>query len=91
MLNNIALFPDTVTKRGQKHLIELKELIPKSRSVLVPCITRKDAEFFAPGYDADPLYGKLFSESSSAGMLTIPCSFVFDKDHVSWNGIKPLK
>ena len=91
MLNNIALFPDTVTKRGQKHLIELKELIPKSRSVLVPCITRKDAEFFAPGYDADPLYGKLFSESSSAGMLTIPCSFVFHKDHVSWNGIKPLK
>ncbi len=91
MLNNIALFPDTVTKRGQKHLIELKELIPKSRSVLVPCITRKDAEFFAPGYDADPLYGRLFSESSSAGMLTIPCSFVFDKDHVSWNGIKPLK
>ena len=89
--NNIALFPDTVTKRGQKHLIELKELIPKSRSVLVPCITRKDAEFFAPGYDADPLYGKLFSESSSAGMLTIPCSFVFHKDHVSWNGIKPLK
>ncbi len=91
MLNNIALFPDTVTKRGQKHLVELKELIPKSRSVLVPCITRKDAEFFAPGYDADPLYSKLFDESSSAGMLTIPCSFVFHKDHVSWNGIKPLK
>ena len=91
LLNNIALFPDTVTKRGQKHLIELKELIPKSKSVLVPCITRKDAEFFAPGYDADPLYGKLFRESSSAGMLTIPCSFVFHKDHVSWNGIKPLK
>jgi len=91
MLNNIAIFPDTVTKRGQKHLIELKELIPKSKSVLVPCITRKDAEFFAPGYDADPLYGKLFRESSSAGMLTIPCSFVFHKDHVSWNGIKPMK
>ncbi len=91
LLNNIALFPDTVTKRGQKHLIELKELIPKSKSVLVPCITRKDAEFFAPGSDADPLYGKLFRESSRAGMLTIPCSFVFHRDHISWNGIKPLK
>jgi len=89
--NNIALFPDTVTKRGQKHLIELKELIPESKSILLPCITRNDAEFFAPGDDADPLYGKLFRESSSAGMITIPCSFEFHKDHVSWNGFKPLK
>jgi sugar fermentation stimulation protein A len=43
---NVALFPDTVTKRGQKHLVELKELIPASKSVLVFCITRKDACFF---------------------------------------------
>ena len=88
---NIALFPDTVTKRGQKHLRELKELIPESKSVLVFCITRKDACFFAPGDEADPLYGNLFRESLSAGMITIPCSFEFHKDHISWRGIKPLK
>ena len=88
---NVALFPDTVTKRGQKHLIELKELIPESKSVLVLCITRKDACFFAPGDDADPLYGNLFRESLSAGMIPIPCSFEFHKDHISWGGIKPLK
>jgi len=88
---DIALFPDTVTKRGQKHLIELKELIPSSKSVLVPCITREDANFFAPGDEADPLYGKLFRESLTAGMLIIPCSFIFHKDHITWNGIKPLK
>ena len=91
ILNNIALFPDTVTKRGQKHLLELKELIPESKSVLVPCITRKDAEFFTTGDEADPIYGRLFRESSSVGMITIPCSFEFHKDHVTWNGIKPLK
>ena len=89
--DNVALFPDTVTKRGQKHLIELKKLIPESKSILVLCITRKDACFFAPGDDADPLYGSLFRESLSAGMITIPCSFEFHKDHVTWNGIKPLK
>ena len=88
---DIALFPDTVTKRGQKHLIDLKELIPRSKSVLVPCITRNDADFFAPGDDADPLYGKLLRESLTAGMIIIPCSFVFHNDHVTWNGIKPLK
>ena len=75
----MALFPDTVTKRGQKHLMELKELIPESKSVLVLCITRKDACFFAPGDDADPFYGSLFRESLSAGTvsythLTLPTS-----------------
>ncbi len=88
---NLALFPDTETKRGQKHLVELKELIPESKSVLIPCITRKDADFFAPGDEADPLYGKLFRESLRAGMILIPCCFEFHIDHVSWNGIKPLK
>ena len=88
---NVALFPDTETKRGQKHLLELKELIPESKSVLIPCITRKDVDFFAPGDEADPLYGKLFRESLSAGMILIPCCFKFHIDHVSWNGIKPLK
>ena len=88
---NVALFPDTETKRGQKHLVELRELIPESKSVLIPCITRIDAEFFSTGDEADPVYGKLFRESLSAGMIVIPCSFQFHLDHVSWNGIKALK
>ena len=89
--NNVALFPDTETKRGQKHLIELKDLIPESKSVLVPCITRKDVDYFAPGDEADPLYGKLFRESTNAGMLLIPCCFEFHQDHITWQGLRPLK
>ena len=89
--NNVALFPDTETKRGQKHLIELKDLIPESKSVLVPCITRKDVDYFAPGDEADPLYGKLFRESIDAGMILIPCCFEFHQDHITWNGFKSLK
>ena len=89
--NNVALFPDTETKRGQKHLIELKGLIPESKSVLVPCITRNDIDYFAPGDESDPLYGLLFRESISAGMLLMPCCFEFHSDHVAWKGFKPLK
>ena len=89
--NNVALFPDTETKRGQKHLIELKGLIPESKSVLVPCITRKDVDYFSPGDESDPLYGKLFRESTNAGMLVFPCCFDFHKDHVTWEGFRPLK
>ena len=89
--NNVALFPDTETKRGQKHLIELKGLIPESKSVLVPCITRKDIDYFAPGDESDPLYGKLLRESTSKGMEVIPCCFEFHLDHVTWKGFRPLK
>ena len=89
--NNVALFPDTETKRGQKHLIELKDLIPESKSVLVPCITRKDVDYFAPGDEADPLYGKLFRESTNSGMLLIPCCFEFYQAHITWKGFRPLK
>jgi sugar fermentation stimulation protein A len=89
--NNVALFPDTETKRGQKHLIELKGLIPESKSVLVPCITRKDIDYFAPGDESDPLYGVLFRESISAGMLLMPCCFEFYSDHVAWKGAKILE
>ena len=89
--NNVALFPDTETKRGQKHLIELKSVIPENKSVLIPCITRTDVDYFAPGDEADLLYGKLFRESTEAGMLSIPCCFEFHQDHVTWNGFKTLK
>ena len=87
---NIALFPDTETKRGQKHLKELKELIPESKSVLIFCITRNDVDWFAPGDQADPLYGELFRESTDAGMISIPCCFEFHLDHVSWDGFRSV-
>ena len=89
--NNVALFPDTETKRGQKHLKELKDLIPKSKSVLIRCITRKDVDYFAPGDEADPTYGKLFRESTHEGMIVIPCCFEFHLDQVIWKGFRPLK
>ena len=88
---SLALFPDTVTKRGQKHLRELMSLYPNSRAVLIPCISRSDIELFAPGDLADPLYGKLFRESLGKGVEVIPCAFGFYIDHITWEGIKPFQ
>ena len=89
--NSLALFPDTITKRGQKHLQELISICPSSRAVLIPCISRSDIEFFAPGDIADPLYGELFREALLNGLEVIPCSFGFFSDHITWEGIKPFK
>tara|TARA_Y100001968_G_scaffold324890_1_gene365163 strand:+ start:286 stop:1056 length:771 start_codon:yes stop_codon:yes gene_type:complete len=89
--NSLALFPDTVTKRGQKHLRELIGVCPESRAVLIPCISRSDMESFAPADSADPLYGQLFREAVAKGVEVIPCSFGFFLDHISWEGVKPFR
>ena len=89
--DSLALFPDTVTTRGQKHLRELMSIYPDSRAVLIPCISRSDIEVFAPGDLADPLYGELFREALNKGLEVIPCSFGFYLDHITWEGIKPFQ
>tara|TARA_B100000700_G_scaffold276112_1_gene322429 strand:- start:181 stop:942 length:762 start_codon:yes stop_codon:yes gene_type:complete len=88
--DSLALFPDTVTKRGQKHLKELMNIFPKSRAVLIPCISRNDMDFFAPGDSADALYGDLFREAVSIGVEVIPCAFGFFNDHITWEGTRPV-
>ena len=88
--DNVALFPDTITTRGQKHLRELMEIIPNSKGVLIPCITRKDVQSFSSGDEVDPLYGNLFRESIMKGLLVIPCCFSFYKDHVILEKIIPV-
>jgi len=87
----LALFPDTVTTRGQKHLRELMSLYPDARAVLIPCISRNDLEIFAPGDSADTLYGNLFRDALTKGVEVIPCAFGFFIDHITWEGVKPFK
>ena len=85
-----ALFPDTVTERGQKHLNELMSVLPSYRAVLIPCLSRSDALSFGPGDSADPLYGELFRKAFNKGIEVIPCCFGFHSDHISWEGKRPL-
>ena len=89
--DSLALFPDTVTTRGQKHLKELMSVYPDSRAVLIPCISRNDIELFAPGEIADPEYGRLFREALTKGVEVIPCAFGFFIDHITWEGTRPLQ
>ena len=87
----LALFPDTVTTRGQKHLRELMSICTNSRAVLIPCISRSDMEIFAPCDLEDPLYGQLFREAISLGVEVIPCAFGFFSDRITWEGVKPFQ
>ncbi|MFU8886458.1 MAG: DNA/RNA nuclease SfsA [Cyanobacteriota bacterium] len=87
----LALFPDTVTERGQKHLVELAALPPQARAVLVPCLSRGDVNRFAPGDAADPRYGELFRLALAAGVEVLPCIYAFDDASVSWQGLAAVE
>jgi sugar fermentation stimulation protein A len=87
----LALFPDTVTERGQKHLVELRALLPTCRAVLVPCLSRGDVTRFAPGDSADARYGELFRDALAAGVEVLPCVYSYGVDQVSWRGVAAVE
>jgi sugar fermentation stimulation protein A len=56
----MALFPDAVTTRGQKHLRELMEVVRKGeRGVIFFVVQREDGERVASADAIDPEYGRL--------------------------------
>jgi sugar fermentation stimulation protein A len=88
---DLALFPDTVTERGQKHLQELIAVLPEARAVLVPCLSRGDVRRFAPGDGADPRYGELFRQALAAGVEVLPCVYSHTDNAVSWQGLAAVE
>ncbi|GAM09816.1 hypothetical protein OR1_02098 [Geobacter sp. OR-1] len=67
--DGIALFPDAVTTRGQKHLRELLRLVRQGeRGVIFYVVQREDAEAVAPADRIDPEYGRLLREVVSQGV-----------------------
>lgn len=65
----LALFPDAVTERGQKHLRELMEVVRQGdRSVLLFTVQRGDGGEVAPADRIDPVYGRLLREAATNGV-----------------------
>lgn len=64
-----ALFPDAVTKRGQKHLHELMEIVRAGgRACIFFVVQREDTESLAPADSIDPEYGRLLRLAIANGV-----------------------
>ena len=85
-----ALFPDTVTTRGQKHLREMTALLPEARAVMLYFINRGDCLTFAPGDEADPVYGQLLRTAIAQGLEVLPCRFAVTPQKVEFLGLADL-
>lgn len=86
----LALFPDTVTTRGQKHIRELAALLPEARTVMLYFINRGDCDRFSPGDSADPQYGKLLRDAIAHGLKVLPCRFNVTPEGIDYLGLAEL-
>jgi sugar fermentation stimulation protein A len=70
--HGLAEFPDSVTARGVKHLIEMSEMVRQGhRAVMVFLIQRAEATRLAFARDIDPTYGAAFDKARAAGVEAI--------------------
>ena len=69
----LALFPDAVTERGQKHIRELVQLMELGhKAELIFTIQRNDVTAFAVAEDIDPEYARLLKEAKKKGLIISP-------------------
>jgi sugar fermentation stimulation protein A len=89
-IDDVAVFPDTETTRGQKHLRELIDLMPASGAVMLYLINRGDKTKFAPGDTTDPVYGQLLRTAVAKGLEVLPCRFNVTPEGVEYLGLAEL-
>ena len=68
----VALFPDAVTTRGQKHLRELMAMVKSgARAVNFFVVQHAAARSVSPADTIDPAYGRLLRQAAEAGVELI--------------------
>ena len=92
MEDGVAYFPDAVTERGLKHLVELQKEIRKgSRCVMFYLVQRMDAKRFSPADHIDPVYGQELRRAFRNGVEILVYDVFLNLDGISINRRLPFE
>ncbi|MDX9818185.1 MULTISPECIES: DNA/RNA nuclease SfsA [Desulfococcus] len=90
--DGVASFPDAVTARGLKHLVELRRLAKKGdRCVMFYLIQRMDAEYFVPADEIDPKYGEGLRLAAKEGVEILVFDVVITLEWIRLNKRIPYR
>jgi sugar fermentation stimulation protein A len=88
--DGLAAFPDAVTVRGRKHLMELQKLVASGfRCAMFFLVQRMDAQSFAPADHIDPEYGKTLRQASLNGVEILVYDVCIDLKGIRLNDRMP--
>ena len=88
--DGVALFPDAVTTRGRKHLLELQTLVAEGcRCAMFYLIQRMDARVFKPADHIDPAYGQTLRETVRKGVEVLAYDVHIDRQQIVLNSKVP--
>ena len=79
-----AEFPDGVTARGAKHLVELTDMVAEGhRAVMLYLVQRNDCDAFNLARDIDPEYGNAYDKATAAGVEVIGYTCKLDEKKIN--------
>ncbi len=86
-----AEFPDSVTARGAKHLVELTSVVAQGgRAVMLYLVQRGDAEAFSLAPDIDPAYAAAFAEARAGGVEALSYACKLTPEGIEVAGALPI-
>ena len=90
--DGVAYFPDAVTSRGLKHLVELQQQVRLgNRGVMFFVVQRTDANVFKPADHIDPVYGKELRKAFRNGIEIMVYDVILDLKGVELNQRMPYE
>ena len=87
----MALFPDAPTKRGARHIRHLMEAKKKKdESAMIILVFRPDTRCFAPNWETDVEFAKIFYKAVDFGVSVYPLVFGYHEDYLHYIKKIPL-